>query len=102
MPSLGRTVVIPREEPDTAGVEVGAPPPGTPMVTGASHQAREGRNMATTTLAGGGGLLVDGSGPQDNIWDGEGFGGGQGGYKDSRETPGSPGPGLVLLEIKRK
>ena len=69
--------------------------------------------MATTTLAGEvvcwwtglGHRTISGTekvSVEDNIWDREGFGGGQGGYKDSRETPGSPGPGLVLLEIKRK
>ena len=42
---------------------------------------------------GGGGVLVDGSGPQQTEYDGQGYGGGKG-------YSGHPRPGLVLLEIK--
>ena len=42
---------------------------------------------------GGGGVLVDGAGPQATQYDGEGWGGGRG-YSD-----GTPGPGLVLVEV---
>ena len=45
---------------------------------------------------GGGGIMVDGSGPQDTVYIGQGYGGGKGGYS------GNPGTGLVLLEIKPK
>ena len=45
---------------------------------------------------GGGGVMVGGSGPQETVYDGQGYGGGGGGVYDH------PGPGLVLLEIKRK
>lgn len=45
---------------------------------------------------GGGGIMVDGSGPQDTVYNGQGYGGGQGIHG------GNPGPGLVLLEIKPK
>ena len=45
---------------------------------------------------GGGGILVDNSGPQETEYDGQGYGGGGGGYHNN------PGPGLVLLEIKPK
>merc|ERR1712181_188601 len=51
---------------------------------------------------GGGGIMVDGVGPQDKDWVGQGYGGGQGGYNRESETPGSPRPGVVLLEIKKK
>ena len=51
---------------------------------------------------GGGGVLVDGAGPQDLLWDGQGYGGGQGGYYEQVETPGSAGPGIVLMEIGHK
>ena len=43
---------------------------------------------------GGGGVMVDGSGPQETVNDGQGYGGGGGGHVVS------PGPGLVILEIK--
>ena len=49
---------------------------------------------------GGGGVMVDGAGPRDSNHDGEGYGGGMGGYYS--ETPGSPGPGVVLIEINKK
>ena len=45
---------------------------------------------------GGGGIMVDGSGPQDTVYNGQGYGGGQSRYS------GNPGTGLVLLEIKPK
>ena len=49
---------------------------------------------------GGGGVLLGGAGPQEKPWDGEGYGGGQGGCcKFGDENPGSPGTGLVILEI---
>ena len=51
---------------------------------------------------GGGGVLVDGMGPQETEWDGEGYGGGMGGYRFDIDAPGIPGPGLVLMEIKSK
>ena len=47
---------------------------------------------------GGGGIMVDGSGPQDKVYNGQGYGGGEGGYGGN----GNPEPGLVLLEIKSK
>ena len=40
--------------------------------------------------------MVGGSGPQETVYDGQGYGGG-GSYQ-----VGHPGPGLVLLEIKLK
>ena len=46
---------------------------------------------------GGGGVLVDGAGPRDSTYDGEGFGGGHGGYYSGVGTP-----GIVLMEIKQK
>ena len=50
---------------------------------------------------GGGGLMVDGAGPQKTVHDGQGYGGG--GF-NQYVTPGGgrPGPGIVLLEIKIK
>ena len=45
---------------------------------------------------GGGGVLVDGAGPQATQYDGQGYGGGRG------FSGGSPGPGLVILEIAAK
>ena len=42
--------------------------------------------------------MVDGSGPQDKVYNGQGYGGGEGGYGGN----GNPEPGLVLLEIKSK
>ena len=55
-----------------------------------------GGGSGTHYGGGGGGVMVGGSGPQETVYDGQGYGGGGGGYPDH------PGPGLVLLEIKRK
>ena len=64
---------------------------------GATHTAVTGSCYG----GGGGGVLLDGAGPQDTQWDGAGYGGGQGGYW-REEVPGNPGQGLVLLEIQPK
>ena len=45
---------------------------------------------------GGGGVLVDGAGPQETQYDGQGFGGGRG------WAEGKPGSGLVIVEVKGK
>ena len=49
---------------------------------------------STNYGGGGGGVLVDGTGPQDTISAGEGYGGGGAGG-----VHGAPAPGLLLLEI---
>ena len=56
---------------------------------------RGGKGKAGGGGGGGGGVMVDDIGPQDTVHDGQGYGGG-GGFL------GTPGPGLVLLEIKSK
>ena len=60
-----------------------------------------GQKHQTGWGGGGGGVLVDGSGPQNKTRDGQGYGGGQGGCSYSPgETCGSPAKGVVLMEIK--
>ena len=63
----------------------------TPGVRGKEHAPYGDRYGG-----GGGGVLVDGTGPQETSGDGQGYGGGGGGYTNNM------GSGLVLLEIKPK
>ena len=50
---------------------------------------------------GGGGVLVDGDGPQYSAKEGQGYGGGQGGFH-FYDPWGSAGQGVVLIEINSK